>query len=288
MKSPKLIFTMSRGALGLSMALVSLLAASTFAADPGKAVGTVTIDGVTTALTLATESTKENLFDDKKTDTIITLTDRPLNDTDANDDIGLSLRARRGDLVVVMLRIDGAKLVNVSLMYKGLAGVDKLPGQWFQYAATAKSAGTLKLAKHENDGHSYACALEFAAAPAVAPKKTVNAPAPAKAAPAPMPAASTSNLDPATATNLLVAAIKQKDEHQALELIKLGVDPNSREKDGTAVLSWAVMQCMPAVVQALVDRKASLTYQRVPGFTIMLEAGACPAAAKILSAAGAR
>jgi hypothetical protein len=48
------------------------------------------------------------------------------------------------------------------------------------------------------------------------------------------------------------------------------------------------MMCTPAVVQALVDRKADLTYQRAPGLTIMQEAGACPAAAKILKAAGAK
>lgn len=276
--------------LCLSIALVSLLVPSVFAADPGKAVGTVTIDDVTTTLTLAAESTAENLFDSKKTDTIITLTDGALGDVAANDDIGLSMRARRGDLVVVMLRIEGTRLVNVGLMHKGLAGIDVLPGQWFQYAATGKSAGTLKLAKRETDGHTYACTVEFTAAPAADPKKTAEAPAPATAAApaAAMPPASTSNLDPKVATSLLVAAMMQNDEHQALELIKLGVDPNSRDKDGIPMLNWSVMVCMPQVVQALVDRKASLTYQRVPGLTIMLEAGACPAAAKILTAAGAR
>lgn len=274
--------------LCLSIALVSLLVPSAFAADPGKAVGTVTIDGVTTTLTLAAESTAENLFDSKKTDTIITLTDRVLGDVAANDDIGLSMRARRGDLVVVMLRIEGTRLVNVSLMHKGLAGINILPGQWFQYAATGKSAGTLTLAKRETDGHTYACTVEFTAAPAADPKKTAEAPAPAAAPSAAMPPASTSNLDPKAATSLLVAAMMQNDEHQALELIKLGVDPNSRDKDGIPMLNWSVMVCMPSVVQALVDRKASLTYQRVPGLTIMLEAGACPAAAKILTAAGAR
>jgi hypothetical protein len=48
------------------------------------------------------------------------------------------------------------------------------------------------------------------------------------------------------------------------------------------------MMCMPSVVQALIDRHADLKYQRAPGLTIMQEAGACPAAAKILSAAGAK
>lgn len=163
--------------LCLSIAFGSLFAPVALAADPGKAVGTVTIDGVTTALTLAAESTTENLFDSKKTDAIITLTDRPLGDTAANDDVALSMRARRGDLVVVMLRIDGTRLVSVSLMYKGLSGIDKLPGQWFQFTATGKSAGTLKMARRENDGKAYACAVEFTAAPVGAARKTEKAPA---------------------------------------------------------------------------------------------------------------
>lgn len=275
-----------------SVVLALLLVRPAFAADPGKAVGSVTIDGVTTNLTLAAASTVEDLFDSKKTDTVITLTNHPLRDVEANDDVGLSLLARRSDLVVVMLRIDGPRLVNVGLMYRGLAGVDKLPGQWFQYAAAGKHAGTLKLATRENDGHKYACSVEFTAAPA-APTKTPGTPAstPAVAgapASAPLPPASTSNLDPKAATSLFVAAMMQKDEHQALELVKLGIDPNSRDKDGIPLLNWAVMMCMPTVVQALVDRKASLTYQRAPGLTVMQEAGACPAAAKILTAAGAR
>jgi hypothetical protein len=54
------------------------------------------------------------------------------------------------------------------------------------------------------------------------------------------------------------------------------------------VLNWAVMMCQPTVVQALVNAKASLTYQRAPGLSILTEAGVCPEAAKILRAAGAK
>ena len=89
-------------------------------------------------------------------------------------------------------------------------------------------------------------------------------------------------------TALLVSAMMQKDEDQALKLVKLGVDPNAKDQYGVPVLNWAVMMCMPRVVQALVDAKADLTYQRAPGFTILQEAGACPEAAKILKAAGAK
>lgn len=278
--------------LVFAAAFAVLAVSSARAAAPGKAAGTVTIDGATTTLAFAVESSKENLFDSKKNDTIVTLTDRPLGDTAAGDDVELSMRARRGDIVAVMLRIDGGKLVNVSLTYKGLSGVVKLPGAWFQYAATANSAGTLKLAKHEFDGHTYACDVEFTAA-AAGPQTSTDAPAPAPVSRAALttpalPPATTSNIAPKEMTALFVQAMMNKDEHQALELIKLGLDPNSRDTSGTPVLNWSVMVCMPAVVKALVEKKASLTYERAPGMTIMTEAGACPEAAKILKAAGAR
>ena len=80
----------------------------------------------------------------------------------------------------------------------------------------------------------------------------------------------------------------EKDERRALEILKLGADPNGRDQYGTAMLNWAVMMCQPQVVKALVDKKVDLTYQRAPGMTILTEAGACPEAAKILRAAGAK
>jgi hypothetical protein len=42
------------------------------------------------------------------------------------------------------------------------------------------------------------------------------------------------------------------------------------------------------VVKALIDAKADLKYERVPGMSILAEAGACPEAARMLRAAGAR
>src|SRR5689334_8954586 len=123
----------------LRVALVALaLASPAFAADPGKATGTVTIDGATTTMTLAASSEGENLFDDKKKDTMVTITDRALGDAEAGDDVSLSMHARNGDFVVFMLRIDGTKLTNVSVMHKGLSGVVKLPGQWFTFTSTGK------------------------------------------------------------------------------------------------------------------------------------------------------
>jgi hypothetical protein len=272
---------------------VVVLATPLFGAEPGKATGTVTIDGTTTAMTLAVSSESENLFDDKKKDTMVTVVDRALGDAEAGDDVSLSMRARTGEIVVVMLRMDGAKLTNVSVMYKGLSGVIKLPGQWFTFTSSGKTSGTLKLAKKEFDGHSYACDLTFSGAPASKQPAAVPA-APPKAAPsaAPrpeaLPPASTLNIEPKAATAMFVGAMMQKDERQALGLVKAGIDPNSRDKDGIPILNWSVMMCMPSVVQALIDRHADLKYQRAPGLTIMQEAGACPAAAKILSAAGAK
>ena len=90
------------------------------------------------------------------------------------------------------------------------------------------------------------------------------------------------------ATALVVAAIMKKDQDQAIKIIKLGVDPNNKDQYGIPLLNWAVMSCLPRVVQTLVDRGADLTYERAPGMTILTEAGACPEAEKILRTAGAK
>ena len=276
----------------LTCTLAILAARPLLAVQAGQATGTASADATSAPMAFAVSTKVENLFDDTRKDTLVVITDRALGDTAADDDVGISLRARGGDLFALALRLDGAKLVNVSVYHEGLAGVVKLPGAWFEYApatvSTGTVAGSLKLAKHEFDGHSYACSVQFAAAPAPAHGAAAAA-APAAVAPTPtLPPATTSNLDPASLTPLLVAAMMQKDEAQALKLIKLGADPNGRDQYGTPVLNWAVMMCQPTVVKALVDAKASLTTQRAPGMTILQEAGACPEAAKILRAAGAR
>jgi hypothetical protein len=287
---------------------VASLASTARAAEPGKAVGTVTISGVTTPLAFAVETKKENLFDSKRQDTVVVLSDKPLGKTAADDEIELSMRARTGELVVLALRIDGSKLVNVQMSHKGLSGIALLPGTWFQYSASKPGVGTLKLDSHEFDGRSYAVSVDFTAAaapaprpaPPLAPPAPPPPPAPPKAAPpvpppklppattSKSPSAPTLNIDRKSATAFLVQAMMKKDEHQALELIKLGADPNGRDSSGIPVLNWAVMMCQPAVVQALVNAKADLKYERAPGMTIMTEAGACPEAAKILRSAGAR
>src|SRR5262245_29827613 len=132
----------------LALAFALCVAAPALAVDAGKAIGTFTIDGTTSPLAFAVETRKENLFDDKKQDTIIVLTDKPLGTTKPDDEIDLSLRARRGELVALALRLDGTKLINVTAFYKGLSGLVILPGFWFQHTP-AKTSATLKLAQHD-------------------------------------------------------------------------------------------------------------------------------------------
>jgi hypothetical protein len=244
----------------LILVIAALAPCPLLALQAGQAAGTASVDGTTATLAFAVSTTKENLFDDSKRDTVVVVTDRALGDTAADDEVGLSMRARRGELLVLALRLDGTRLVNVSVSHEGLTGIVKLPGAWFEYkpgkAGDGTVTGSLKLAKRESDGHSYACSVEFVAFPAAAPVRASAAEAPAAVQP-------------------------------TLKLIKLGSDPNGRDQYGTPVLNWAVMMCQPRVLNALVDAKASLTYQRAPGMTILQEAGVCPEAAKILRAAGA-
>ena len=272
---------------------VLMLTLST-AAEPGKAVGSFTYDGNTVTLAHAVEGKVESLFDSSKQDVIVVLSDKPLGATAPGDDVELSLRARKGDLGALMLRIDGAKLVNVSVFHKGLSGKVLLPGAWFDYKAAKPGTGALKLAPRDFDGHKYAATVEFESIPA--PKAAAPAPAAAatpppaapKPAEKPLPPATTSNIDTKSANALLVQAMMEKDERRALEIIKLGADPNGKDQYGVPMLSWAVMMCQPQVVQALVDRKANVNFSRAPGMSTLQEAGACPAAQKFLRAAGAK
>jgi hypothetical protein len=159
------------------LATVSM-AAPAWAVDPGKAIGTATIDASTKMLAFAVETRKENLFDEKKQDIVVVLTDKPLGTTKPDDEVELSLRARRGDLLVFALRIDGNTLINVTVSHKGLNGLVILPGPWFQYTATRPGTGTLKLVKREYEGHSYAATVDFAAIPYRPPRRTTTPPAP--------------------------------------------------------------------------------------------------------------
>jgi hypothetical protein len=134
------------------------------AVDAGRANGTVTIDGTTVSLPFAVETRKDDLFDEKKRDLVIVLTDKQLSATRPDDEIGLSLKARRAELVVLALRFDGDTLVNVTVSYKSLSGLAVLPGAWFRYTAGTKpGVGTLRLHAREFEGHSFAVDVDFAA-----------------------------------------------------------------------------------------------------------------------------
>src|SRR5262245_60868152 len=103
------------GFLAVTFALC--IAGPAFAVDPGKASGTVTIDGTAMPLAVSVQTRKDNLFDDKKKDLVVVVSDKPLGVSKLDDEVELSMRARRGDLVVLAMRIDGSKLVNVTLSY---------------------------------------------------------------------------------------------------------------------------------------------------------------------------
>jgi len=279
-------------------AAILLLAHPLFAAEVGRAGGTVTIDGKSLVLAFAVSYEEEDLYDSAKKNTAVVLTDRAVDDAMAKNEWEIGQQAKNGELVALTLRLNGTKLVNVRVNHAGVDGTLLLPGQWFEYSPLKTqngnaAAGSLKLVKHTFEGHTYACTVEFTAAPvALIPEESnkVETPKVESEAPAPptaLPPATTNNIDPKSLTPLMVQAMMQKDEDQVLKLLKLGADPNAHDEYGTAMLNWAVMVCLPRAVQALVNAKADLTYQRAPGMTILTEAGACPKAEKILRAAGA-
>ena len=137
-----------------AFALLVSVAVNVFAIDPGKAVGTITLDGAATRLAFAVETRQDNLFDAGKQDVVYILTDKPLGATRPDDQIELSMRAHRGELVVLALRIDGSTLVNASVRCRQLNGLAILPGSWFEQATITPGLVRLQLPKHDYEGHS--------------------------------------------------------------------------------------------------------------------------------------
>jgi len=238
-------------------ALMTWLTASSLSAmDSGTAIGMVSVDGRSMPLAFAVQTRVENLFDPTKQDTLIVLSDRPLGPTAPDDDVEISLRARRGELAVVALRIDVNKLMTVTVSHKGLDGAAKLPGAWFQYASTKAGIGTLTLDKRDADRHSYGASVEFSAAPYVAAPGLTSDPVGADPRPArtlaeasaasphtPSAARTTAAESAATArpnqaaVPALIKAMMRGNEYQALEIIHGGVDPNGRDESGMPVLN---------------------------------------------------
>ena len=253
----------------------------------GKVSGTVTIDATPVTLAHAIRTTRPNLFNEFFNDTVVLLSDRAVTAEEAADDAGLYARAARGELVTVAVRFDGrpkrGQLFNVALNHKGLSETALLPDVWFK--STFKGGtGTLKLEAREFSGRTYAADLEFSVP---MPVETTAADAPKTAG---LPPPSKSDTDRARATALLIEALQDGDESRSLEIIKLGIDPNGRdEKHGIPVINWAVLMCQPPVVGALVELKADLRFERLPGMTLLSEArAACPDAVGFLRAGGAQ
>jgi hypothetical protein len=261
---------------------------STAAIEPGKAQGSITVDGVTTTLSQAIRTTRPNVFNDFFSDSVIVLSNVPVTPEEAASDATLFERSQREGLVTVAIRFDGrpkrGQLFHIAINHRGLHETALLPDVWFKHTFKA-GAGTLKMEPREFSGRTYAVDVEFAV---VMPVETTAADSSAPDSPLPPP--SKTAADRAKATALLIEALQEGDEARSLAIIKLGIDPNARDqKMGIALINWAVLMCQPPVVAALVELKADLTHERLPGMTLLAEArAACPDAVGFLRAGGAK
>jgi hypothetical protein len=105
-----------------------------------------------------------------------------------------------------------------------------------------------------------------------------------------LPPPSKTDADRQKASQLLIEALQEGDEARALAIVGLGIDPNARDaKMQISLINWAVLMCQPPVVNALVELKADLSHERLPGMTLLAEArAACPDAVAYLKAGGAK
>ena len=271
------------------VAFAGLLATSvTSAVEPGKAKGSITVDGAPTALSHAIRTTRPNVFNDFFSDTLVLLSNVPLTPEEAASDATLFARSQRDGLVTLGIRFDGrpkrGQLFHIAINHRGLHETALLPDVWFKHTFKA-GAGMLTMAPREFSGRTYAVDVEFAV---VMPVETTAAGSPSATLPLPPP--SKTAADRAKATALLIEALQEGDEARSLAIIKLGIDPNGRDqKMGIALINWAVLMCQPPVVAALVELKADLTHERLPGMTLLSEArAACPDAVGFLRAGGAQ
>jgi hypothetical protein len=253
-----------------------------------KGSGSVTVNGTTTQLTHAIKTTRKNPFNEFFSDPVVILSDKPISDSEAADDAALLKRAQAGELVTLNIRFDGrpkrGQLFNVGINHQGLTETALLPDVWAKYTFKG-GAGTLTLPEHELAGRRYAAKAEF------------NIPMPAEttddaktATTRALPPPSKTDADRQKASQALIEAIQEGDEARALAIVPLGIDPNARDaKMGIALINWAVLMCQPPVVSALVDLKADLNHERLPGMTLLAEArAACPEAVGYLKAGGAK
>lgn len=262
-------------------------------AQSGTASGTITIDGVTTTLAHAVFTTRTNVFDEVTPDPVIVISNQPLTVPEAADDATLAVKSQSGGLVTIAVRFDGRPgrglpLFNVVLRYKGTPEPVLLPDVYFK-VTFKDGAGTVLMPPREFAGHRYAAKLEYAVK---IPKEVTEALA-AKAAPTAefkLPPPSKTAADRRAASTLLIDVLQEGDEAKALAVLALGVDPNvSDEKMKIPLINWALLMCQPLVVKGLVELKADLTHERLPGMTLLVEAvAACPDAVPFLKAGGAK
>ena len=213
--------------IALSMLALPVVAA----AQPGTASGTLTIDGTTTTLSHAVRITKPNVFDDQSLDFIVVLSNQPLTVPQASDDAQLLSRAQSG-LVTMAMRYDGRKgrgekLFNATLRFKGEAEPVLLPDLFFKNTWKA-GAGTLAMEKREFSGHTYEASVEFTVP---VPKETTDAAATAPKTGAALPPPSKTDADRRAASALLIETLQEGDETRALEIVKLGIDPNAQDPE---------------------------------------------------------
>ena len=271
------------------MAACATAAGQATAGEPGQARGALTIDGATTPLTHAVRTTRPNTFNDFFTDTVVVLSTQPLTPEEAAAERTLASRAARGEIATIALRFDGrprrGQLFNVAINHQAVGETVLLPDVWFTYTFKG-GAGTLVLARREFAGRTYAIDAAFTV---VMPVETTAADLIAgrcrAAAAEQHRRRSRARLDPADrrAAGRRRAAVAR--HHRARHRSRL---PRSQDGDSRSI-NWAVLMCQPPVVDALVDLKADLSHERLPGMTLLAEArAACPDAVGFLRAGGAQ
>jgi hypothetical protein len=239
-------------------------------------------------LSHAIKTTRKNPFNNFFSDTVVVLSDKPVTEAEAADDAALLARAQKDNLVSVAVRFDGrpkrGQLFNVGMNHEGLKETALFPDVWFKYTFKG-GAGTLKLEPHELAGRTYATDLEFSVPMPVETTEDSKTEATRS-----LPPPSKTEADRQKVSQLLIEALQEGDEARALTIVPLGIDPNARDpKMGIALVNWAVLMCQPQVVAALVELKADLNHERLPGMTLLAEArAACPEAVGYLKAGGAK
>jgi hypothetical protein len=270
------------GIVGLILSLVIVQATES------KGSGTLTINGAPTTLSHVIKTSRKNAFNDFFSDVVVVLSDKPLTPKDADDDAVLLAKASNGEATSIAIRFDSrpkrGQLFNVAINHKGLQEAALVPDVWVKYTFKG-GAGTLKMEPRELAGRTYAVDVQFSVP---MPVETTEEPAatPTRG----LPPASKTEADRQRASQLLIEAIQEGDETRAMAIVPLGVDPNARDpKMNISLINWAVLMCQPPVVNALVELKADLTHERLPGMTLLAEArAACPEAVGYLKAGGAK